>query len=90
MLVDLLNDCVRLNEIALTIVVEPMPVLELRYMGVPGRIIFAESDAPAIFAQIIEISFEYTDMVPVGIADLANFRDVDVEMCDVFGIRRKS
>ncbi len=82
-----LDDLVGLNQVAVVVIIEPVDGFQFYDMFDPFRKVFFK-----VFAMSQEVQQglpRATDMRPVGRPDFPNFRCVNVNMCDVSGIRGK-
>ena len=87
--VDFLNHRVRLNEWAVTVVIEAVLFLERGDFLVPRGKRFLEAYAAPVLEHVGEVRFQNADVVPVDSLDLANFRKVDVKLRNVFRVWRE-
>jgi phosphoenolpyruvate carboxykinase (GTP) len=87
-LVETFQDIVRLNEVALAIVIERMTLLQLCDVRKPRRKILLK--ATAIVHQILQASAGIRDMRPGDLFHFANFGSVDIDVRDVLCAWRKA
>ena len=87
--VDFFDYGVRLNQVAVAIVIERIILLQRRYLFMPFAEIQSDRMALAIIEDGAQIAIQDADMVPVDRFNLANLGGVDVELCDALRLGSK-
>src|SRR5210317_376315 len=81
--IDFLDNQVRLDQVAVAVVIQSVPFFQLLHVLVPGAQVAVESGPLAIGIQEVQRLRQQADVMPIDVLDLVDLGYIDIEMGDV-------